>query len=143
MRYWDSSAIVALLVREPASDAVLAEYEREPDTIVWWASSIECVSALSRLEREDRIEPADMRIAIERLEALAGAWTEVAPTDRVRRLSVRLLRVHPLRAADALQLAAAIVAAEEQPSSLDIVTLDTRLAAAAEREGFVVVAPAA
>jgi predicted nucleic acid-binding protein len=46
--------------------------------------------------------------------------------------------VHPLRAADALQLAAAVVAAEGIPASLSIVTLDERLAAAARREGFVV-----
>jgi predicted nucleic acid-binding protein len=141
MRFWDSSAIVPLLVRESASDAVLAEYEREPDAIVWWASSIECVSALARLERDERLESADLRIAMGRLDALARAWTEVTPTERVRQLSLRLLRVHPLRAADALQLAAAIVAAEEQPSSLGLVTLDARLGAAAEREGFTVVAP--
>jgi hypothetical protein len=47
------------------------------------------------------------------------------------------LRVHPLRAADALQLAAAYIAAERRPSSLELVILDDRLAAAARREGFV------
>lgn len=41
-----------------------------------------------------------------------------------------------LRAADALQLAAALAAAENNPSALSIVTLDDRLAEAAEREGF-------
>jgi hypothetical protein len=38
----------------------------------------------------------------------------------------------------ALQLAAAVVAAEGVPASLDLVTLDERAAAAARREGFVV-----
>jgi hypothetical protein len=52
MRFWDSSAIVPLLVREPASDAITSEYEHEPDMLVWWATPIECVSALARLERE-------------------------------------------------------------------------------------------
>jgi hypothetical protein len=46
--------------------------------------------------------------------------------------------VHPLRAADALQLAAAYAAAEQRPASLDMVTLDERLAIAARNEGFVV-----
>ncbi len=50
----------------------------------------------------------------------------------------RLLRLHPLRAADALQLAAAIIACEHQPESLPLVTLDQRLAEAARREGFAV-----
>jgi hypothetical protein len=49
------------------------------------------------------------------------------------------LRVHPLRAADALQLAAAFIAAERRPSSLELVTLDDRLAVAARKEGFAVI----
>jgi predicted nucleic acid-binding protein len=49
---------------------------------------------------------------------------------------VRFLRVHPLRAADALQLAAAFTAAERRPSSLAFVCMDEKLLAAAKREGF-------
>lgn len=41
-----------------------------------------------------------------------------------------------LRAADALQLAAAIVAADFNAASMPFVTLDVRLAEAADREGF-------
>jgi len=48
----------------------------------------------------------------------------------------RLLRVHDLRAADALQLAAALAAAEGRPMTLTLLCLDDRLGAAAEREGF-------
>jgi predicted nucleic acid-binding protein len=59
--------------------------------------------------------------------------------DSIRETAVRLLRVHPLRATDALQLAAAFVAAERTPSSLQIVTLDDRLAAVARKEGFRIV----
>jgi len=57
----------------------------------------------------------------------------------VRTTAIRLLRVHPLRTADALQLGAAIVAAEDHPATLPLLTLDDRLAQAAEREGFAVV----
>jgi hypothetical protein len=35
-----------------------------------------------------------------------------------------------------LQLAAALVAAERRPSSLEVITLDDRLGAAARKEGF-------
>jgi len=47
-----------------------------------------------------------------------------------------LLRIHPLRAADSLQLAAALTVAEQEPSSLSFVCLDQRLAEAAIREGL-------
>jgi predicted nucleic acid-binding protein len=60
----------------------------------------------------------------------------------VREAAVRFLRVHPLRAADALQLAAAFVAAERRPSSLEVVTLDDRLAVAARKEGFALIGAA-
>jgi len=54
VRFWDSSAIVPILVAESSSVAVMAEYERDPDLVVWWATEVECVSALARLEREQR-----------------------------------------------------------------------------------------
>jgi predicted nucleic acid-binding protein len=142
MRFWDSSAIVPLLVREAISAAVITEYEHEPDMVVWWATPTECVSALARLERDGHLTPEHLRTATRRLDALAEAWSEVAPIERVRDVAGRLLRVHPLRAADALQLAAAIVAAEERPLSLPVITLDERLGAAADREGFSVISPA-
>jgi hypothetical protein len=59
--------------------------------------------------------------------------------EPLRRLAQRLVRVHPLRAADAFQLAAALVAAEPDPSGVEFVCLDPRLANAASREGFRVV----
>ena len=80
-----------------------------------------------------------MTAAFDRLKQLAGGWHEIDPSDAVREAAVRFLRVHPLRIADALQLAAAFVAAERRPSSLEVITLDGRLAAAASKEGFVLV----
>ncbi|MEO8511716.1 MAG: hypothetical protein ABI534_10825 [Chloroflexota bacterium] len=76
-----------------------------------------------------------------RLDAVAAAWREILPIPNVRRNAIRLLRVHSLSAADALQLAAAMIAAEEHPATLPFVTLDSRLALAAEREGFHIVRP--
>lgn len=141
MRFWDSSAIVPLLVGEPSTTAATAEVERDPEIIVWWATEVDCVSALARLEREASLGGPGMTAAIERLDALARAWQEVQSVDRIRQTATRLLRVHGLRAADALQLAAAISAAEDRPASLGMVTLDDRLARAAEREGFKVAVP--
>ena len=73
-----------------------------------------------------------------RLRQLTAGWHEVDPSDEIRETAARFLRVHPLRAADALQLAAAFAAAERRPASLEIVTLDDRLANAARKEGFAV-----
>ncbi len=109
---------------------------------VWWATETECVSALARLEREGALTDTAIGDALERLDNLAQAWNEVQPVMAVRGIARRLLRVHALRAADALQLAAAVILAEGVPASLDIVTLDERLAAAARREGFAVRATA-
>lgn len=106
--------------------------------LVWWATEVECVSAIARLERQNDLSPDATLVALERLDAVAEGWSEVQPVEAARRTAQRLLRVHNLRAADALQLAAAIVAAEGRPASLEIVTLDDRLTAAARREGFVV-----
>jgi hypothetical protein len=143
MRFWDSSAIVPLLVNEISSSAVLRTYERDPEMAVWWAAQIECVAALARHERDGTIGAAGMANAIARLDALLLAWREVQPVEPVRRLATRLLRVHPVRTGDALQLAAALAAAEDRADTLAFVTLDERLALAAQREGFPVVQPSA
>jgi predicted nucleic acid-binding protein len=141
VRFWDSSAIVPLLVAEPSSAVVMGVYEIDPEVVAWWATEAECVSALARLERDGSLSASSMTEGLRRLEGLASAWREVQPVTAVRQTAIRLLRVHPLRTADALQLGAAIVAAEDHPASLQLVTLDERLAQAAEREGFPVVRP--
>jgi predicted nucleic acid-binding protein len=107
----------------------------------WWATELECFSALARIERWGTVTAASISSAIERLDALAASWAVIEPSSTVRTTARRLLRVHDLRASDALQLAAAIVAAESEPATLPFVTLDDRQARAAEREGFMVVRP--
>jgi hypothetical protein len=107
----------------------------------WWGTGVECVSALARLEREGRLDPGQLTDGVDRLDGMAAGWLEVEPTQRLRQAALRLLRVHALRAGDALQLAAAMEAAEQQPQQLPFVTLDARLALAADREGFPVVVP--
>jgi predicted nucleic acid-binding protein len=136
MRFWDASAIVPLLLAEDGRVAVLGELERDPAMFVWWGTPVECVSAIGRREREGALALADATLAIDRLRALAEAWHEVLPSDTVRATAQRLLRVHPLRAADSLQLAAAVVASEGDPARLPFVSLDERLNEAALREGF-------
>jgi predicted nucleic acid-binding protein len=139
MRFWDASAIVPLLVAERSTRRLQTLAADDPAMLVWWASQIECVSALSRREREGAITSRATALAHRRLAQLAAAWHEIDPSDAIREAAIRFLRVHPLRAADALQLAAAFLAAERQPASLEMITLDERMAIAAQREGFVVI----
>ena len=136
MKFWDASAIVPLLVAEAATRRLQALAAEDSDMLVWWASEIECVSALARLERDAALNAQAMTLALQRLRQLAAAWHEIDPSDAIREAATRFLRVHPLRAADALQLAAAFLAAERRPASLAIITLDDRLGAAARKEGF-------
>ncbi|MEJ7803603.1 MAG: type II toxin-antitoxin system VapC family toxin [Candidatus Limnocylindria bacterium] len=142
VRFWDSSAIVPMLVPEPSSATVRTVFESDPEVTVWWTTGVECSGALARLERESAISAPDMLDALDRLDALALSWREVQPVARLRPVAVRLLRTHSLRAADALQLAAARTASEDRPDTLPFVTLDERLALAAQREGFEVIRPA-
>jgi predicted nucleic acid-binding protein len=136
MRFWDSSAVVALLVDEPQHKRNRAQLAEDEAMLVWWSTPVECLSALCRREREGALSSEGFSIASRRLRALAEQWHEVLPTDAVRSVAERMLRVHALRAADALQLAAATVAAERDPPSLEFVSLDERLNAAAAKEGF-------
>ena len=136
MKFWDSSAVVPLLVVEQQRDELLALLQRDPRMLVWWGTLVECTAALARREREGALSVADAGAALERLRDVAVAWQEILPSDAVRSTAQRLLRVHPLRAADSLQLAAAVIAAEHEPATLEIVSLDERLNEAASREGF-------
>lgn len=139
MKFWDASAVVPLLLAEPQRAALLAQIERDPVMLVWWGTPVECISAIARREREGALGLPEAGAAIERLKSLSLSWQEVLPSDAVRSTAQRLLRVHPLRAADSLQLAAAVVAAERDPASLPVVSLDERLSDAATREGFAIV----
>jgi predicted nucleic acid-binding protein len=140
VKFWDASAIVPLLLAEPERDTLLDRLERDPEMLVWWGTPVECASAIARREREAMLDLTEATGAFDRLRALASAWHEVVPSEAVRTTAQRLLRVHPLRAADSLQLAAAIVAAEGEAASLEFLCLDERLNAAATREGFPVLA---
>jgi predicted nucleic acid-binding protein len=138
VKYWDTSAIVPLLVPEDSSDRLTALMREDPGVAVWWITRVECASALARLARQGALSHGDLALATRRLAASASTWSEVPPTGPVRDQAMRLLRLHALRAADALQLAAALILAEHDPTRLPFVTKDGALARAAEREGFLV-----
>jgi predicted nucleic acid-binding protein len=107
--------------------------------LVWALSSIEVASALARKRRDGGLDRARFATAKRRLTKLETVWNEVAQYDAVRARARRLLEAHGLRAADALQLAAALVVVEDRTAGVEMVTFDARLADAAEKEGFVAI----
>ena len=138
MRFWDSSAVVPLVVDQPTSPQVAAWMAADETVVLWTLTPVEVVSALRRLVREKSLDEGVARAAEARLDDLVRACHVVIDVEAVKALASRLLRLHSLRAFDALQLAAALHWTEGQPGGRMLHTLDARLARAAEREGFLV-----
>lgn len=136
MRFWDSSAAVPLLCREAESARCRAWLREDPAMLVWALAATEALSALARKRREGVLSATRFSTAKRRLAGLEAAWNEVVAWDAVRVRARRLLEVHALSAADALHLAAALVAVEERPAGIAFVSFDRALGEAAEREGF-------
>ena len=136
MKFWDSSAIFPLLAQEPATERVKRVLLSDPEIVIWWATPVECSSALARRRREGSLQESGLRRAQAQLKHLLEHAYEVEPMEDVRIRAQRLLSVHSLRAADALQLAAALVWCREHPIGVGFACLDDRLCGAALREGF-------
>jgi predicted nucleic acid-binding protein len=140
MRFWDSSAIVPLIVEEATSGACRRLLRTDRAIAVWALSRVEVLSAIWWEVRAGALDRAAAIQAGKRLDALAAAWTEVDGLAAVRTRAERLVAVHPLRAADALQMAAALVLSRER-ARWPFVTGDRQLASVAEQEGFDVIIP--
>ncbi len=138
MKFWDSSAIVPLIVEEQESDYCIKTLSRDREMLIWCLSRVEVISALCRQVRDGALGEDHFRRAKGLLNALLEHAYEVRSIEKVRSRASRLLEVHPLRAANACQLASALVATQEDPDRLPIVTFDQRLINAATKEGFMV-----
>jgi len=141
VRFWDSSAIVPLMVVEAGSARVRNWFDSDSEIIVWTLTRLELLSAIARRRREESRSAAMLTVARRNILRAWDGWSEITAVELVRRHAERLVESYPLRAADALQLGAALIAAEGDPTNLELVTLDRNLADAAEREGFAVLGP--
>ena len=139
MRFWDSSALVPLVVRQPGSAEVEAWLADDSELVVWTLTGVEIVSALRRLLRDGVLRESVVAEAEDLASELLRRSHVVADVERVKSLAARLLRVHALRAADALQLGAALAWADGRPADQVLHTFDQRFALAARREGFRVI----
>jgi uncharacterized protein len=141
VKFWDTSALLPLFVEEPATESCTALLSSDPSVIVWEGTSVELLSALSRYRQHasgfDDLWPGVRHEMLERWET----WSRVADMGKASLRARRLVNVHPLKSGDAYQLAAALVACEDQPQWLTVVTRDLTMAAAARLEGFRVAIP--
>ncbi len=140
MRYWDASALVPLVLVEDTT-TYLERLTEQHTIVTWWLSDVEIASAIERRTREGRLDSTGRARALSTLATLATAWTEVSAVSAVRERAYRLLATHALRAADAVQLAAALVATADRPRDHEFIALDARLRESAQREGFTVLDP--
>jgi hypothetical protein len=120
LRFWDGSALLALAVREPASERIEPLLQRDP----------------LAAQRGERISAAGLQTARSVLDHLRARAFEVQPTEEVRARALRILSVHPLGAAAALELAAALVWCRERTQGVGFVSLQAPLRLAAALEGF-------
>jgi len=138
MKFWDASAVIPLCVDEEHTQIVQDIAQKDGGFVVWWGSIVESYAAFARLRRDRLLSSDDEGEGLGVLSELANAWTEIEPSDDIREITRRLLQNYPLRAADSLQLAAALVWCDKTPKGHHFVCLDIRLREAAQREGFTV-----
>jgi Predicted nucleic acid-binding protein, contains PIN domain len=136
VRFWDTSAIIPLWINEQGSARAKAWHRNDPDVVVWTLSRVEVLSALARRRRDQPGTTARLLVVRREFIRAWDEWSEVTAVEIVRRHAERIVESYPLRAADAMQIGAAIVAAEDDPTGFEFVSFDENLARAAEHEGF-------
>jgi predicted nucleic acid-binding protein len=137
--FWDTSGIVPLCCHQTATSQARQTARVYSRQVVWWATPVELVSALNRLRRDGHLTPTQSRQALDRHEHLRHRWNEIQPAEDLRHRAERLLSSHKLRAADALQLAAALVWCGNHPRGRVFIGAGGDLSDAAEGEGFTVI----
>lgn len=136
MRFWDSSAVVPLILGEATTETMDALLMEDDQQTTWWGTWVECAVTVGRLRRGGQLNEDGEEEARARPDRLAGEWREVEPLDDLRLLAMLVSKYHPLKAADALQLAAALRWCGGDTVNAGFVCLDDRLSRAAFDEGF-------
>lgn len=139
MKFWDSSALLPLILPETQSSQALKLVKSDPDLLVWTLTTVECCSAIYRKHREGKIKVQEVAQYLKSLRKLEKSWNEIIEVNLVKARAERILGSHRLRAADSMQLAAALIACEERTHEIEFVTFDHLLAEAAMKEGFQVI----
>ncbi|MBS1800599.1 MAG: type II toxin-antitoxin system VapC family toxin [Acidobacteria bacterium] len=138
--FWDSSALIPLCVQEQTSNPART-LAKQFAPVVWWATAVEIHSAITRLHRGGGLNDASKQAALDRLLVISHGWREILPSDKLRDQAESLLDTYSMRAADSLQLAAAMVWCQQKPARRTFIAGDVRLCEAASQAGFTVIRP--
>lgn len=107
-----------LVVEEPTSLACRRVLRADSAIVVWALARVEVHSALQRLRRMRLLDGTSLRRAQLRLDRLSRRWDEVVALGATRDEAERALEEYStlnLRAANAVQLGAALVSCEGRP----------------------------
>jgi predicted nucleic acid-binding protein len=136
--FWDTSALVPLCVRQKPSPAV-RRLLKQYGIVVWWATSVEMRSAFESLLRMEQLSASEHAAAGLRLKRLRSGWREMQPSETLRSQAEIFLLRFPLRAADALQLAAAWIWSSGTPQQCVFISADAQLLEAAQKLEFQII----
>jgi len=136
LRFWDSSALIPVILDELSSDTVRALMKDDPHIVASHLTPVELTSSLWRRRHHGKLPAAVHLQADASFAEITRRWSAIAAPEAVER-AINLLSRHSLRAADSVQLGSALIASERF-GSLPFVTLDLDLAGAARAEGFTV-----
>jgi predicted nucleic acid-binding protein len=135
LAFWDSSALVPLCVGQSLTPAAVSLYKNY-EAVIWWATPVDIASALARLLRMRQLDPRQWQAAQELAGTLAEACSVIQPSDALRAKAMELVKLYDLRAADSLQLAAAMEWCGHRPEGHVFLTADQTLQEAALLVGF-------
>ena len=134
MKFWDTSAIIPLFINEELTSTAKSYLEQDKQMMIWWGTSIEVYSTVSRLEREGVLSEQEQESVISCFRELEETSIEIHPQDSIKKTAKRLVRNHAIKTLDALQLASCIFANNE--FTVKMVTFDERLRRIAQKEGI-------
>jgi predicted nucleic acid-binding protein len=133
--FWDASALVPLCVLQQATPRA-ESLSKKFGVVVWWAAPVEVHGAFARLLRVGQLTSTGNVQAQVVLAELRSKWREICPDPSLRDQAERLLDRFTLKAADALQLAAALAWTSGRPRMRAFISGDAQLLEAARHLGF-------
>jgi predicted nucleic acid-binding protein len=133
--FWDARALVPLCVGQSGTARALTLYQQY-DVVIWWATPVEIASALARLVRMKHLNSGEWATSQRLATDLADQWAVIRPSDGLRARATQFVNRYDLRAADALQLAAALEWCGDPPQGQVFIAADQRLREAALLSGF-------
>lgn len=137
MRYYDTSALVKQYLQEAGSKLVLELLKSGEKVYTASLTYAETHAAFSRRTREGRLTRETTKRLALRFDKDWESYDIVVLSENVFRLARQMLYRHPLRSADAIHLASALLLARTSTrSSWSFVCADGRLCDAAKSEGF-------